>query len=706
MLAVQLNTAIAACERALTEKAGFAEACQTLGFLLQGMGWFREAIIWQSRSVEHPPNSAARYAEIYASLGSLYVKQRDWQLAIAAYERALQFDAGHAEAHRSLGGIYAQLGQRHEEIAYRYRAVVLKPDWATPSNQLSLGNALIQIDKPQEAIDCYQRAIQLRPDFHEAYYNLAVAEAYQQNWRAAKAAFQQVLKLNPQHAESLYGLGKLAEQAEQSKTAAAYYWRAIQVYPTFAAAYLSLGEILLKLRSWDKALVVCYRAAQLNPDLSWAYHNLGYALLKAQKWQPALAALCRALKLNPDFPWTYYHLGQVLLHQKQWDKAVTVFLAALQIQADLAAVYPRLGYALRRQARPGLKAAILAYHQAMPLKAQNRTPAVYQYIAARLAQFKQFAGAAIFYSLALLQLPHGSEAEPQIHAQIQQMLSEQKQLEQEITDLRHELKQHPNYHWLGSHLGNLLADQGELEAAIELHQTAVVMRGWQAAANRNYQFTHDWFTHNIATWETHLKTYAHYPQVQGLEIGSFEGMSACWLLDHVLTHPTARLTCIDLFFQESFETNLAQTGASQKLIKRVGDSHQVLAKLSPATYDFVYIDGCHLADHVEQDARLAWPLLKVGGLLIFDDYQWIDSSHPGQETYRGINAFLELVKHRSAIVYQGYQVIIRKLKLPIHTSGQRVEKPDKSLYPSSSKSESNIQPKDTSKVEPPILTHS
>lgn len=673
MFAAQLNHAITTCEQAFSQGGEFAAACRALGNLLQSIGWFREAIIWHSRALEPQPKSV----EIYASLGALYAKQSNWQQALSAYQQALKFDPNYAEAHRSLAGIYAHLGQRYEEIAYRYRAVVLKPDWATPSNQLILGNALIQLDRTQEAIDCYRRAIQLRPDFHEAYYNLAIAEAHQQNWQAAKTAFEQVLQLNPQHAESQYGLGKIAEQAEQFKLAAAHYWQAIKLSADFSSAYFSLGEVLLKLRYWDKALPVCYRAVKLNPELSWAYHNLGYALLKNQKLQPAFAALYRAIKLNPTFPWTYYHLGQVLLQQKQWQKAVAVFLAALQIQVDLAAIYPRLGYALYRQARQiSLKKAIQLYHRASPLKPENRTPEFYCQLADRLAQFKHFAGAVMFYSLALFHQPQNS----QLRAQIQQALTKHQQLEQEIAAQRREIEQHPSYHWLYSHLGNLLADQGNLEAAIELHQNAIVMRGWQCAAYRNYQFTHDWFTHNIATWEIHLKPFMHYPRVHALEIGSFEGMSACWLLDHVLTHPAAKLTCIDLYFQESFETNVALTGVSQKLIKLVGDSHQILSTLPSEAYDFIYIDGCHLSEHVQQDATLAWRLLKVGGLMIFDDYQWIDPGHPGQETYRGINAFLDSAKHQLAIVHQEYQVIVRKLKSP----RQAIEKQTKNRYSSSS----------------------
>jgi hypothetical protein len=37
------------------------------------------------------------------------------------------------------------------------------------------------------------------------------------------------------------------------------------------------------------------------------------------------------------------------------------------------------------------------------------------------------------------------------------------------------------------------------------------------------------------------------PHIQMLDIGSYEGQSTVWYLTNVLTHPTARLTCIDPF---------------------------------------------------------------------------------------------------------------------------------------------------------------
>lgn len=66
---------------------------------------------------------------------------------------------------------------------------------------------------------------------------------------------------------------------------------------------------------------------------------------------------------------------------------------------------------------------------------------------------------------------------------------------------------------------------------------------------RQYTFqpNTDWFSRNLRYWEKHLLPYKDKHNLNFLEIGSFEGRAAVWLLDHILTHQTTRLTCVDAF---------------------------------------------------------------------------------------------------------------------------------------------------------------
>lgn len=185
-------------------------------------------------------------------------------------------------------------------------------------------------------------------------------------------------------------------------------------------------------------------------------------------------------------------------------------------------------------------------------------------------------------------------------------------------------------------------------------------------------FTQDWFSNNIPVWERLFAQMKGRPNLQVLEIGSFEGRSACWLLEHVLTGDGAGIDCVDTFMGSMEFTNLPveptqllarfkeNTGPwGARVTTHVGRSDEVLPALQK-TFDVIYVDGSHLAQDTLTDAVLAWRLLKVGGLMIFDDYEWNFYSEAELNPKPGINAFLHGFNGWFELVFIGYQVVIRK----------------------------------------------
>jgi predicted O-methyltransferase YrrM len=185
-----------------------------------------------------------------------------------------------------------------------------------------------------------------------------------------------------------------------------------------------------------------------------------------------------------------------------------------------------------------------------------------------------------------------------------------------------------------------------------------------------YKFTYDCFSPRILQWRNSLAHFVAAPDLRFLEIGSFEGHSACWLLDNILTHSSSHLVCIDTFKSERaeshFDMNISLTGASHRVTKRIGPSEDELVKLEKNSFDFIYVDGSHEQVSVLQDEVLAWRLLKIGGIMILDDYEMskdpvakflYSNEHPDV----GIDAFLDVFKDKYNLIHKGYQVIIQKL---------------------------------------------
>ena len=164
----------------------------------------------------------------------------------------------------------------------------------------------------------------------------------------------------------------------------------------------------------------------------------------------------------------------------------------------------------------------------------------------------------------------------------------------------------------------------------------------------SYNFTVDWFSGNIPYWQRALDLYGinSSKPLRILEIGTFEGKSACWMSDNILDHPESKLFCVDTFqggedhqvegdpyqldtlYSRCME-NLKQSKNFDKIFVVSERSDEFFAKYGSMStnieddfFDLIYIDGSHLEKDVYNDGLSGFKLLKKDGLIIFDDYGW------------------------------------------------------------------------------------
>lgn len=152
------------------------------------------------------------------------------------------------------------------------------------------------------------------------------------------------------------------------------------------------------------------------------------------------------------------------------------------------------------------------------------------------------------------------------------------------------------------------------------------------------EFTNDWFgATGRYIWDKIL------PQLgpkRILEIGSYEGRSACFLIEK-LSGPL-EIHCVDTWkgskehvgtdmaaVRKRFENNIriASENKEVSVVDYVGRSDHVLSQMQDKFdkyFDFIYIDGSHVAADVLCDAVFAFRLLRSGGVMCFDDYLWRD----------------------------------------------------------------------------------
>ncbi len=144
----------------------------------------------------------------------------------------------------------------------------------------------------------------------------------------------------------------------------------------------------------------------------------------------------------------------------------------------------------------------------------------------------------------------------------------------------------------------------------------------------------------MATWDALVPTYN---PSKILEVGSYEGQSICHVIQLMgKVHPL-EVDCIDTWaggqehaginmsdVEQRFDHNVAIACNSVsnpvnvvkiKSHSFIGLTH-LIAQKKLNYYDLIYIDGSHETPDVLADLVIAFRLLRVGGLMILDDYLW------------------------------------------------------------------------------------
>ncbi len=191
-------------------------------------------------------------------------------------------------------------------------------------------------------------------------------------------------------------------------------------------------------------------------------------------------------------------------------------------------------------------------------------------------------------------------------------------------------------------------------------------------------YSTDWHTRHIPNWESWLKDIKGKP-IQALEVGSYEGLSARWLMENILTHRESSLYCVDTWrgsdeHQYPFKLNPNEylwdffvhnlnpwlTIQNKRVIPVKGKSQQRLLDLPENSFDLIYLDGSHKAEDVYADASIAHQLLRKNGIMIFDDYAWDYYPSPEENPRAGIEDFLQDLGFDYKIIGKGRQLALQK----------------------------------------------
>ena len=204
--------------------------------------------------------------------------------------------------------------------------------------------------------------------------------------------------------------------------------------------------------------------------------------------------------------------------------------------------------------------------------------------------------------------------------------------------------------------------------------------------DKKFHFTETWFDPMIPNW---IQLFDHLKEQNIsfdniLEIGCFEGRATTFMCDFIL-NSGSQYTVIDTFggsleesgmkgveillkdkkdpIYDNFTHNTSFFKDKIDFTIHRGYSQKILPTLNKE-YDFIYVDASHRADDTFVDAYYAHKLLKVGGIIIFDDFGWKDPARPHvvESLELGIRQFFTMYDEYYQPIMSGYQIAAIKIK--------------------------------------------
>jgi tetratricopeptide (TPR) repeat protein len=158
--------------------------------------WSSDIGLWQD-TVQHAPGKA----RVWFNLGGAYLNS-DPENARKALLHALELQPHFPEALYDLGAIEQTKKNWESAVAYYQRAIDQQMDYWPAWN--NMGNTLFAMGRRDPALRCFDTTLRLNPDYWPAQYNIAVVYYSNGRYREAVPRLRTVLDWQPDFREARY----------------------------------------------------------------------------------------------------------------------------------------------------------------------------------------------------------------------------------------------------------------------------------------------------------------------------------------------------------------------------------------------------------------------------------------------------------------------------------------------------------------------
>lgn len=374
----------------LAQTPSDAELNANIGAIKQAQGDFETALSYYGKAEQlNPGNVNTRL-----NVGTLYQQRKDYTKAIKSYDSVLTLYPDNVQANLYKAQALAEMGDKTNALALYQKVLSLDPanhaakaeiagvmqgamspedyiaylskNSSDKANQQLLYDYAVKLhkeNKTTEAISGYRAVIAANPNNIDAYVNMAICYASQNDYDSAKTVLNNAKSKFPTNNLVLKTLRDVQNDSLSTALSAASssyenkdYKHALEQYlavnPATEDSLLGAAASYQAMENFDKAIEFYKKAETLAPKNAEIPYYIGYLYSEQQKWNESETYLKKSLALNPEseaksllpyvmqnFSLAELNEGINLFEKNNFESALTKFNQVLKKEASNAYAY-------------------------------------------------------------------------------------------------------------------------------------------------------------------------------------------------------------------------------------------------------------------------------------------------------------------------------------------------------------------------------
>jgi GWxTD domain-containing protein len=193
-----------------------------------------------------------RHALAHSSLGYIYLRRENIDLARASFQRALELDSGLTAAHNGMGLVLAEDPRTRSQAIESFRQA-LRIDSAYLDARYNLGVSLGVMEEYAGARNAFNQVLEVDSDFRDVHFQLGLVASRSENYELAEQEFIEQYRRDPNHRENRLELGRVYFETEQFERAEEFLLPLYGQYPDYVPAMLLLADLYLAVDDYGRA---------------------------------------------------------------------------------------------------------------------------------------------------------------------------------------------------------------------------------------------------------------------------------------------------------------------------------------------------------------------------------------------------------------------------------------------------------------------